>query len=126
MLQLHDQFGLAASPLLAVAGVAEQLQVVDVVGSAFGLGNNMIDGEVLEREGDAATVAKALLLAEQFMLVGLVRRQFANVFTFGNVFAVYKVAGLQPVCAGARVLPQVGKDLCLPTGGRDDQPLRKP
>ena len=35
LLQLHDQFGLGSTTLLAVAGIAEKLQVVDVMRAAF-------------------------------------------------------------------------------------------
>ena len=62
-----------------------------MVGSAFGLGNNMIDGEVLEREGDVAAITNTLLLTKDRVLVSLVRRQFAYVVTLGNIFAVYEI-----------------------------------
>ena len=63
--QFHDQFGLGSATLLAIAGVAEKLKIVDVVGAAFRLRHNMVDGEVLEREGDAAAIAEPLLLARK-------------------------------------------------------------
>lgn len=56
LLQLHNQFGLGSRALFAVAGVAEQLKVVDVMCAAFRLWHNMIDGEILKREKYAATV----------------------------------------------------------------------
>ena len=88
LLEGGDQLGLGAGALEAVAGVAEELQVVEVVGAAFGLEDDVVDGEVLEGEGDAATVAEALLLAEGGVLVGLVVGELADIGALGDVFAV--------------------------------------
>ena len=57
--QLHDQFSLGFATLLAVAGVAAKLKVVDVMRAAFRLRHNMIDGEILQGEGDAAAFARS-------------------------------------------------------------------
>ena len=48
---------------------AQQLQVLDVVLAADALGDDVVDLKVAERELAPASVAPALLLAEQGMLV---------------------------------------------------------
>ena len=82
---------MGSTAFLAVAGVAEKLQIINVMGAAFRLRHNMIDGEILERKCDAAAIAKSLLLAKERVLVRLVVRQLAYIGTLGNVFAVYEI-----------------------------------
>ena len=91
LLEYHDQFRLGSCPLLAVASVAEQLQVVDVMGAALRLRHNMVDSEVLERESNSTAVTKALLLTEESVLMCLVWRQLTNVGALRDVGAVYQV-----------------------------------
>ena len=55
--QRRDQFRLGSRPLLAIASVAMELQIVDVVGAAFRLRHNMVDSEDLEGEGDSGSIA---------------------------------------------------------------------
>lgn len=59
--------------------------------TAFRLRHNVVDGEVLKREGDAASVAEALLLAEERVLVRFVVGQLAHVGALGYVLAVNEV-----------------------------------
>ena len=57
------KLGLGAGALHAVAGSAQQLQVVEVVVSAFGAGDDVIDFEVSEVEVLFAAGAVTFLLA---------------------------------------------------------------
>ena len=100
-LQGHNQLGLSSTAFLAVAGIAEKLKVVDVMRAAFRLRHNMVDGEILEGKGDAAAVTKTLLLAEERVLVRLVRRKFSYIGAFGDVFAVYEVVEQRAFCLDA-------------------------
>lgn len=46
----YQFFLLQASPFHRITGPTEQLQVIQVIGSAFGLGHNMVNGKVPELE----------------------------------------------------------------------------
>lgn len=58
----------------------------------------MVDGEILERKGNAAAVAEALLLIEEGMLVRPVTGQRANFSAFWIVGAVDKVVQKRALC----------------------------
>ena len=64
-----------------------------MVGAAAVLRNNVLDGEIAERELAAAPVAPALLLTEQHVLVLALRHRRVDVGAPGNVGA----GGNQPV-----------------------------
>ena len=76
---------------LTVAGIAEQLQIVDVMCSPFRLWYNVVNSEVLQWKSNATAIAKTLLLTKERVLVGLVVRQLAYIGALRNVFTVYKV-----------------------------------
>ena len=67
--ELGDKFLLSSCTLQAVAGSAQQLQVVNVVDASAGHSNDVVYSEVAEGEEMFATIAHALLLSEQCVLM---------------------------------------------------------
>ena len=72
-------------PLARLTSAAEELEVVDVVGAALGLGNDVVDLEVAEVEHDPAAGAVALLLAVELVLMRPVVGQLAQVGPVGDI-----------------------------------------
>ena len=67
--QPRSQVLLRPVALDPIAVAAEQLQVLDVVGAAVGLRDDVVNLQVAELEGGAAAVAPAFLLAKEDVLV---------------------------------------------------------
>ena len=64
-------------PFHAVAGPAEQLQILEVIGAAMTLRDDVIHGEVAKRERHTAAPTAPFLFPEQLMLVRPVAGQGA-------------------------------------------------
>ena len=88
LLELRDELGLGAGALRPFAGSAEELEVLAVVVSALGPGDDVVDLEVPERECHPAAAAVSFLDSEQPVLFRPVVRQLAQVGPLGNVRAV--------------------------------------
>ena len=111
-----------------VAGPAEELEVVQVVRAASGLGHNVVDGEVAEGEHDLASRAQALLPPEQDVLVLAVVLGGVHVRAAGLVPAGRDVAVVEQArCPGRGAccnrwftssMALVTKGLCPPSVGR--------
>lgn len=86
--QAGDEFGLGAVALHGVARAAEQLEVIQVVGTAFRPRHDVVYGHVSEGEHDLAARADTLLSAEQCVLVGAVVGQQSLVGSAWDVGAV--------------------------------------
>ena len=84
----RDELSLAACALGTVAGAAEQLQVVQVVGPATDARNDVIDGHVAEREQNAAARAVALLFSVERVPVRPVVRKLSKISTRWRVASV--------------------------------------
>ena len=97
--QAGYEFFLRAAAFRRVARAAEQLQVVDVVGSAPRLRQNVVDREVAEWERNLAAGADAFLTSEQRPLVSSVARKFAQIRAPGDVAAVGDYAALDGALA---------------------------
>ena len=111
-----EQLGLRPGPLGAVAGAAEQLQVLDVVGTALRPRDDVVDLEVAERERHTAPSALAFLLAEQGVSVRPVVAQLAQVsppWDVGTVVDLGEDAELARVVGTPRVSrrPATGRSL---------------
>ena len=60
-----NQNGVVTVPFHAVAGPAEQLQILEVIGAAMTLRHDVIHGEVPKRKRDTAAAATSLLFSEE-------------------------------------------------------------
>ena len=121
---------LGIGTLGAVAGSAEQLQVVQMVGSSFDLGYDMIHHEVSELKQRPASAALAFLLAEQDMLVGPVIGKLAQVRALRNIDALDGSEVAEQVKLSDTNLNQINGLLryvyAHPIGGAAFRQLRKP
>ncbi len=64
-LQTVDKLHQRASALHEIAGITQQLQVVDMVAATLRLGNDVIHSHIAKQEHDLAATTKALLLVIQ-------------------------------------------------------------
>jgi len=67
--QFIDQRDLRAGALRAVARSAEELQVLDAIGSSAGTRNNVVNFEISVSEGDTASIAATPLFPEKHVFV---------------------------------------------------------
>ena len=72
-------------PFHAVAGPAEQLQILDVIGTAITARDNMVHREVPKREDGSTAVTVALLLPKELMFVRPVVREHPKIRAPWNV-----------------------------------------
>ena len=87
-LKLSQQVRHISVALEPVTSTAQQLEIADVIGTALGLRDFMIDFHVMEGEVMAASITVPLLLSEQLMSDSLVDNSFLQIGSLGEILPV--------------------------------------